>query len=411
MYMNKTISIVSETLCTHLWNHAVVDLAKKKIRACCKTPSIQLTNEDISHCKTNVFLNLDSVKADRQLMLDGGKPERCKTCWDLEDTGAFSFRDGSRDWHKYFDQLKYNNYTESHHPDNLDIQLDNYCDLKCLYCNEEFSSQWQAEKQKFESLDYINIDKDYDEFKELFFEWFPTVKQNFKRIAFLGGEPLISPTFYEYLDRIIELYRDEYPEELEFNIITNLNTNKNYFDKFLKVVDKLKDKIKFNINVSMEAYGPQAEAIRHGVNYERFKQNFETLAQIKGITLSTITTVNVLSLSTLHLYLDFLLKLEDKYDIDIIFYPNLVSFPNHLQVSLLPTDLGNQYIDYATLMLLDKNHDGYVDFLNTLRTKFNFEELKGSEQHLALITELDKLSVRRNINYKEIFTEYEYIWS
>lgn len=401
----------SETLCASLWNHAVVDFAQKKVRACCKTKPIQLTTKDITRHKKDVFLNLPSVKKSREEMLNGGKPEMCNVCWELENTGKYSFRTGKHYWQEYFSNLNYSDYTNSYHPDNLDIQLDNLCDLKCLYCNESYSSQWQAEKQKYGELkDFTAIQDDYEQFVELFFEWFLDIKDNLKRIAFLGGEPLISPKFYQYLDRILNCYDGKFPENLEFNIITNLNTPPSYFNKFLETVNTYRDKIKFNINISMESYGERAEAIRHGVSFKRFTENFEELAKIPGITLSTITSTNVLSLSSLHQYLEFLVNLEKTHNINIILYHNLIVHPAYLRVELLPKDLGNKFIDSSISVLQNTSHTEFIDFLESLRDKFKFESLKGSAIHNRLIDELEKLSNRRNVNYRAIFNEYRYLW-
>ena len=402
----------SQTLCTQLWNHAVVDLAKKKVRACCKTPSIQLDTNTIDEYGSDTFLNLQELKDDRELMLNGGKPERCNACWTLEEQGSFSFRSTPERWHQYFDWLEYTDYRVSSHPDNLDIQLDNYCDLKCLYCNEEFSSQWQSEKEKFGDLkSYIPIHSDSSEFTELFFKWFDTVKGTFRRIAFLGGEPLISPRFYEYLDRVIAAYKNEFPNDLEIYIITNLNTKENYFNKFIKMVELYKDKIKFNINVSMEAYGNHAELIRHGLDFERFKNNLERLASIKGIALTNITSINLLCFPTLHQHLKLIVDLEEKYGIYFDIHSNLVTWPDHLQINLMDRELGERYVRQAIAVIENKNHDHYLNFLNTLIEKFNFNQLKDSPSHTKLILELDKLGARRNVNYKEIFDEYKYLWA
>lgn len=401
----------SQTLCTQLWNHAVVDLAKKKIRTCCKTPSIQLTPEDIKLHNKDVFVNLPILRSERQIMLDGGQPERCNACWELEKVGSFSFRDGPERWHQYFDWLKYNDYTYSNHPDNLDIQLDNYCDLKCIYCNEEFSSQWQSEKEKYGDIkNYIPIHADSTEFTNLFFDWFNDVKSTFRRIAFLGGEPLISPRFYEYLDRVISSYNNEFPDDLQIYIITNLNTKANYFEKFINTIEKYKDKIKFNINVSMESYGDRAEVIRQGLDFDRFLSNLDRLASIKGISITNITSINLFCLSTLDQHLQTIVELEKKYSINIDIHGNLVTWPEFYNINLVPADLGNKFLDNAVNVIANKNHDRYLDFLNSLRTNFNFDNLKDSKVHTELISELEKLSIRRSINFKEQFYEYEYLW-
>ena len=402
----------SNTLCSRLWNYPVVDLAKIKVRVCCKTPSIQLSHEDIAKYGDNVFVNLDVFKDDRKLMLEGGKPQRCDSCWNLEDQGIHSFRDGPDRWNRYFANIDYEDNTESNHPNDLDIQLDNYCDLKCIYCNEEFSSQWQTEKEKYGDIKkYIPIHTDSDKFTELFFSWFDKVKHNFGRIAFLGGEPLISPRFYELLDRVIDSYNNDFPKDLKIYIITNLNTKEKFLDRFCDTIEKYKNKIKFIINVSMESTGEQAEFIRAGLDYERFVRNFNRIAAIQGIRIINITTINLLCLSTLSKHLEFILELEKNYNIYIDIHGNIVTWPEHLQIGLMDRALGKKYIEECVSLLKNKNHNTYIDFLNSLENSFQFDELKGTEKHNKFKTELDTLSTRRLCNYKEIFKNYEYIWS
>lgn len=401
----------SNTLCSRLWNYPIVDLAKIKVRACCKTPSIQLEDKDIEQYGDDVFLNLDIIKEDRREMLLGGKPERCSACWNLESAGIRSFRDGPERWSHYFSKINHKDITKSYHPNDLDIQLDNYCDLKCIYCNEEFSSQWQTEKEKYGDIKkYIPIHSKSDEFTELFFSWFNKTKNSFGRIAFLGGEPLISPRFYELLDRVIDAYDNNFPEDLKIYIITNLNTKEKFLDRFCDTLEKYKNKIKFNINVSMEAVGNQAEFIRSGLDYQRFVTNFDRIAAIKGIRITNITTVNLLCLSSLADHLKLLIDLENKHDTLFDIHGNLVTWPDHLHIDLMDKKLGEQYIDQCVSVLENNNHDDYIEFLLNLKNSFNFHNLKGSERHEKFKQELGLLATRRSINYKEIFKEYEYIW-
>ena len=404
--------MTSQTLCTKLWNYAVVDLAKKRIRTCCKTPSIQLTTEDIQQYQHDVFLNLPQIVTDRQTMLDGGKPKRCNHCWGLESQGIESFRDSAESWNQYFSSLNYLDPTKSYHPNNLDIQLDNYCDFKCIYCSEEFSSQWQSERERFGDIkNYIPIHSDSEEFTKLFFSWFDTVKMSFERIAFLGGEPLISPKFYQYLETVINSYGGNFPPNLEFYIITNLNTKENYFNKFIKTIESYKDRIKFNINVSMEASGIRAETIRHGLDYDRFVSNFDRLASIPEITITNITSLNVFCLSTLSEHLSLVTSLEKKYNRQIDIHENLVTWPRYLHINLMRHDLGTKYVQDSVSVLKDTGHDSYITFLNNLVDGFKFNELQNTPIHKNLKQELETLGARRNINYQEIFNEYKYIWT
>jgi organic radical activating enzyme len=304
------------------------------------------------------------------------------------------------------------NWNEKYRPNNLDIQLDNYCDLKCIYCNEEFSSQWQSERERFGDIkNYIPIHSGSASFSELFFSWFDTVKMSFERIAFLGGEPLISPKFYQYLETVINSYRGEFPQNFEIYIITNLNTKEHYFNKFVKTIETYKDKIKFNINVSMESTDIRAETIRHGLDYDRFVSNFDRLAAIPEITITNITSLNVFCLSTLSEHLSLVTSLEKKYNRQIDIHENLVTWPQYLHINLMERDLGTKYVQDSVSVLKDTGHDSYVTFLNNLVDGFKFNELQNTPIHKNLKQELETLSIRRNINYQEIFNEYKYIWA
>ena len=407
--------MTSKTLCSNLWGHAVVDFSQQRTRACCKTFSLSITNEEVETLGKDIFLNHSVLIADRKEMLAGGKPERCNVCWKMEDEGSFSYRDGPAAWEKYFEPYKDNttDFTRSEFPDNLDIQLDNYCDLKCIYCNEEFSTQWESEKIKYNDYLIPRSTTAHPELENIFFDWFEERKMSFtKRIAFLGGEPLISPIFYNYFERILNAYQGVFPPILEFNIITNLNTSQIYMDKFWALLETYAPLVKINVNISMESWGPRAELIRSNVNFERFVNNFERLGgSHTNIILSTITSVNLLCLSSLADYLRFILDLERRHNRPIIIYPNLVSNPEWLTVGLAPSSFFDRYIKECIELLRPfEHHRTYFEFLQTLESKFNFKEHKGSELHMRFIREIDKIATRRNVSYQKTFQEYGYIW-
>ena len=406
----------SDTLCTQLWNHAVVDLSQQRFRACCKTPSLKVSDAEVKDLGEELFLNHPVFINDREIMLSGGRPERCGVCWKQEEKGHKSFRRDADSWHRYFAPFEEQIIDPklAQFPDNLDIQLDNYCDLKCLYCNEEFSSQWQNEKLRFGEKIPARSSAVNPELERNFFRWFDGVKSHFKRIAFLGGEPLISPIFYDYFEKILQSYQGSYPEGLEFNIITNLNTPEATFEKFVNLLQKHCHQVTFNINISMEAWGEKAELIRAGVDFKRFSRNFEKLAGMdQRIILSTITSLNVLSISSLHSYIKFVLELEDKYRRIIHLHPNLILYPEWLGIDLVHPKFFELYIVDTIAVLKDRPHQqNYYDFLKSLKGQFRFGEgVKNSPAHKQFIAELKVLAERRNVNYQEVFKEYDYLWN
>lgn len=405
----------SPTLCTQLWNHAVVDLSQMRFRACCKTPSIKVTPEEVTALGEDLFLNHPAFVSDRKEMLAGGKPERCGVCWKQEEKGHRSFRRDSEAWHHYFAPFRTQmpDLSRADFPDNLDIQLDNYCDLKCLYCNEEFSSQWQNERLRFGDKIPTRSSSVDPQLEKNFFRWFDGVKQHFKRIAFLGGEPLISPIFYDYFEKILKSYQGSYPEELEFNIITNLNTPGATFDRFIALLETHAKDVTFQINISMEAWGERAEHIRAGVDFERFKRNFERLATVDHrVVLSTITSLNVLCLSSLYDYLKFVRDLEKATGRVIHLHPNLILYPEWLSVELAHPSFYQLYIEDCIELLDGQAHQrNYREFLKTLKDQFRFgAEFKNWALHKRFLKEMKLLGERRNVNYQTVFKEYDYLW-
>ncbi len=252
------------------------------------------------------------------------------------------------------------------------------------------------------------------ELEKNFFRWFEGVKSHFERIAFLGGEPLISPIFYDYFEKILKSYQGNFPAKLEFHIITNLNTPTATLEKFITLLNRHGTEVKFNINVSMEAWGDRAELIRANLDFDRFKANFEKLAALNHqIVLSTITSVNVLSVSTLYEYLEFLLHIEQKTGRKIILYPNLITYPEWLSVDLAHPTFYEIYIKKCMRLLEGhSHHKNYMGFLDSLNGRFRFgHQTKDWVLQQRFLKEMKVLAARRNVSYREVFKEYDYLWN
>ncbi|MFL5784257.1 MAG: twitch domain-containing radical SAM protein, partial [Bacteriovoracaceae bacterium] len=332
------------------------------------------------------------------------------------EKGLPSFRQGGDAWENYFRPFseRMPDPSLSHFPNNLDIQLDNYCDLKCLYCNEEFSSQWQNEKLRFGEQISTRLSTVNPELERNFFRWFETVKDHLERIAFLGGEPLISPIFYDYFEKILASYQGQFPKNLKFNIITNLNTPTATFDRLRTLLETHGKTVKFQINISMESWGVRAELIRSGVDYKRFLSNFEKLAEMDhNISLLTITSLNVLCISSLYQYLRFVIDLEQRTGRKIPIHSNLIHFPDWLSIELTHPDFYEKYIsDCIKLIEHIPHHRYYLDFLKSLKDQFRFGLHPESVRlQKRFIHEMKILSERRNVSYQKVFKEYDYLWT
>lgn len=433
--------IVKDTLCSHLWDHIIVNFMKMQVGSCCKTPPIGVSKEEVITLKDDIISNHPYYIDQRVQMLNGLKNEACQTCWNLEKNNMPSFRSSSQNWldhinrrfeeQKSFEQVdNYDNdeIAQSHHPINLDIQLDNTCDLKCLYCNQEYSTQWEKEFKKYGSMPHeVNqtlpqraAESDNELFKEAFWKWFEKKKSGFTRIAFLGGEPLFSPLFYNFLDKIGSIYSK--PQEgLAINIITNLNSQEHVFEKFLTKILELEKKLTLNINISMESWGDKAEYIRNGVNFERFLKNYELLLAKTNpdkVILSTITSINVLSLSSLFEYIKWIDQAEMKYKREVTLYSNLISYPHWLSIELAHQSFVkdiDQVISYLTAnnskrtLGAQDNWNQYINFLNNIKLKIIKQDEISEDLKRIFSKSVSEIDKRRGSNFKEIFPEFDYL--
>ncbi len=368
--------------CAYLWTHVVADFGKAQLRTCCKTQPFAVTAEDLALHGAQLLNNSPDIRQARREMMTTGQPERCSVCLELEQQNRPSHRSSQRE---YLEQLAkaYDRQgdveamdwatairqdlergTLGNFPDNLDIQLDNTCDLKCLYCSGEYSSSWAAEQKEFgpmpqepvrprESAPSVEL---LDQFQTTLWSFLESTKMGYRRIAFLGGEPLLSPRFPLALEKLVAIYADQAPRDLEINIISNLNTPALHFERFLKILREAPAHLRFNINVSMEAVEGRAEMIRYGVRFARFRENFQSLLALSAsqplgkIQVSTITTLNLFSLDQTPDYLRWIREREIESKREVTLYFHIVSFPEWMATDLAPAALA-EHLDVAVEFL------------------------------------------------------------
>ena len=218
---------------------------------------------------------------------------------------------------------------------NLDIRWSNTCNLSCVYCDHEASSQWAAlKRQPVERLDYTNTLPGLLEFID-------GNRATIKNLALLGGEPLLQKENDALLDVIAN--------HVHINVITNLSVpleNNRIFHKLLA-----KDNVMWDI--SFETVEDQFEYVRHGSGWPLMLKNIQYLKQaIKdkhghniGIT-SQYSVYNAMNLSELHQYFA-------DYDLPMMRW-NELHYPDVLSVASLPKHYLNKAI--AELELSKQYH-------------------------------------------------------
>ena len=221
-------------------------------------------------------------------------------------------------------------HTDAQQIQNLDIRWSNTCNLSCVYCDREASSQWAAlKRQPVERLDYTNTLPGLLEFID-------SNRSTIKNLALLGGEPLLQKENDSLLDVIAN--------HVHINVITNLSVpleNNRIFQKLLS-----KDNVMWDI--SFETVEDRFEYVRHGSNWSLMLKNIQYLKDATrdkpghniGIT-SQYSVYNAMNLSELH-------QQFADHNLPMMRW-NELQYPNVLSVSSLPTHYLNKAIEELEL--------------------------------------------------------------
>jgi sulfatase maturation enzyme AslB (radical SAM superfamily) len=191
----------------------------------------------------------------------------------------------------------------------------------------------------------------------------------FRRVEFAGGEPLMDPQHYRILDMLAP-----YGDQIEIKYATNLTTlgknNKTvwqYWPKFKSVA----------VNVSIDGIGVSYEYIRGNASWAELINNVKQVQTIPNVSrIVGAVAVQVSNVMVLDKMIKYFLN-----DLGIVFYTNMVQYPNVLSIQVLPEALKEQAtvnLNFAKMyvadhklvkenpMLLDltlKQIDGIINFM------------------------------------------------
>lgn len=264
----------------------------------------------------------------KQSLYQNNTHPNCTVCTRQEQHSSVSERTWYSDIAEH--QSVIVNHTDAQQIQNLDIRWSNTCNLSCVYCDHEASSQWAALKQQpVERLDYTNTLPGLLEFID-------SNRGTIKNLALLGGEPLLQKENDALLDVIAN--------HVHINVITNLSVpleNNRIFQKLLA-----KDNVMWDI--SFETVEDRFEYVRHGSSWPLMLKNIQYLKQATkdkpghniGIT-SQYSVYNAMNLSELHEYF------ADN-DLPMMRW-NELHYPDVLSVSSLPIHHLNKAIEELEL--------------------------------------------------------------
>ena len=283
--MIKLDRSIGENFCYAPWTNIHIN-PQGQYKVCC---AAKANFGDLKLQPISEVLTSSKLLEIKNSILNNQFHNNCETCANHERRSSSS----ERGWYNDIAENKTIeiDWIESQHIQNLDIRWSTTCNLSCVYCGPEASSQW-AELKKFKSdrLDYSNTLPGILEFIE-------ANKSTLKNLGMLGGEPLLQKENSELLDVI--------GDNVNINVITNLSVPL----ENNKIFNKLLTKNKVIWDISFETINEKFEYVRHGSSWDLVTKNIRYLqnaikdkpGHLIGIT-GQFSVYNALDLSAINKY-------------------------------------------------------------------------------------------------------------
>lgn len=426
-YKKRKIDTVSSSFCAAKWFNATIWLGSGETASCHHPKAHKINIEEI---KTNprALHNTREKKEQRKMMLKGERPKGCEYCWRLEDMGPDVISDRVFKTVIYedkdIDEIANSDSANDVNLKTLEIAFDRTCNFACAYCNPNFSTSWGRDIEKngpYRGLKHQDgaaftiTGKDAQPYKEdenpyikAFWKWWPELSSSLFELRVTGGEPLMSQQVWKLFD-----YFEENESDIRLSINSNLGAKDELIDRLIEKSHYVKN---LEFYTSCESVGLQAEFVRDGLNYDKWKENLLKVIEGANIqSMNVMMTINALSIFSTVEFLDEMLEIKKMYG---RFFPvltlNILRFPALLSVSVLPQSFKEKARnDLALWIENNKNNklvhsieiDGIrrlMDYLDSVTTSHGRAQNQEKNQQ-DLKVYLKQYAFRRNKNLKDTF--------
>lgn len=330
----------------------------------------------------------------------GEKHPHCRICWEKEELGQASARLGSQKPEDTKPEIK-----------RLNINLSNFCNLKCRMCDSVSSHLWIEDEKSLRMDPQIKkirpepvpgVERPFES-REQLHSWLGEMDlQNLQQIKFGGGEPFMQKLFPD----LLKYFTDRKLTELRVLVHTN-GTVIN--PQAISLLEKFKE---VYFCLSIEAVGPMYRYIRGGEKFttahiEANLREIKEKTSFKLLQHSAIPAFGVFGIGELIAWLieNGCYKAEQLSDERITFLP--VYEPRYLSPEVLPLSFRVRALEKSLSDLENKNY-------NSLEFRSLIERLlvinKESSQELAdqfklFATKLDEIRGENLLHVEPEFAE------
>lgn len=316
---------MSSTFCAAIHHH--INLTPKGyIEPCCVWMKDD-RDQEFKFTELEKYKTSDQLRDYRQALDSGVKLPHCRMCWKQEAMGQESQR------------MMYNKFLtrEENKISSVQFKLGNLCDLKCVMCNGENSSQitteYKINQKKFDLLPMpivnfikpgLPVEFSWPESEE-FKNFTDKISNDLKEIELTGGEPTIIPYVVRLLANIA------HPENVRLTMITNCNSMNT------RLVEILKNFMHVNITISLEGIEEHNDQIRFNSKWMQVAENLQRYKEIPNVTIKINHVFQAFSVTTLIPLIEW----TEKQGVELRLTP--LFNPGHLTLNSVPPERIKQF--------------------------------------------------------------------
>lgn len=349
------LNSVGPGFCAMKWLHQTLYLHTGDNHSCYHPRPHHIGLDEIAK-DPSALHNTEWKKQQRKIMLEGGRPDECYYCWNIEDLSGEHISDrmihSSSDFaHPMIEKLAELPWDAPINPRYLEVSFGNGCNYRCGYCCPQASTMWMEEIKKHGNYDLTynqyGIEflksgtyygpKDENPYIDAFWRWWPSLRNDLHTLRITGGEPLMNPGAMQFFD----ILENEPAPQLEISLNSNLGVTWNKIDRLFDRIESLltQKKIKsFSLFTSIDSWGDRAEYMRTGLNCDHWERN--VIEAIKrGFTVNLMCTFNVLCVTNFQMLLEKITEWRKVYGKESIkFDTPYLKEPPHWMINILTED-------------------------------------------------------------------------
>lgn len=332
----------------------------------------------------------------RQAFLAGRRPDTCRKCWAVEDSGGTSKRQHTLNRLKHIDMGT--KWTADAKPLMfLDLKLGNICNLKCRICGSWSSSQFASEELKFTkdpktSFHYQMLrDGAWPRENSNFWDEIDSCLNDIRYIEFTGGEPFLIQEHFDMLQGIVD-------RGIAHRVEIHYNTNGTVYPEAAEAIWKHFKTVE--IAFSIDDLGTRFEYQRTNAQWAEVCANLDRFRDLKemhsNIQLQLCCTVNVFNVY----YIDHVAAwIQTNRESFNFVYWNILHEIWYFSIARLPRTVKSALKLHLETCDIPREFRGEFD--NIIDFMMNGEASDGS----AMLAAMRQLDQRRGQNLRDVMPE------